>query len=149
MWEVGQNKPFSQMSAILKFDFQKGKQLHFSEDNYFNYTKRHNFACDILIFPKTRGNKNKKWAHLGTLKSVNILRRCQPYGFCTNHTFPSGTIAQKLSIQQLTKSRNLKLVRIVPYWNVPTIYSKYGDRSSSLSFVLVDFDFAQPFRFIA
>ena len=28
------------MSAILKFDFQKSKQLHFSEVNYLNYTKK-------------------------------------------------------------------------------------------------------------
>ena len=28
------------MSAILKFDFQKRKQLHFSEVNYLNYTKK-------------------------------------------------------------------------------------------------------------
>ena len=27
------------MSAILKFDFQKRKQLRFSEVNYLNYTK--------------------------------------------------------------------------------------------------------------
>ena len=47
------------MSAILKFDFQKRKQLRFSEVNYLNYTKRHNFACDNYIFPKTRENQNK------------------------------------------------------------------------------------------
>ena len=28
------------MSAILKFDFQKGKQLRFSEVNYLTYTKK-------------------------------------------------------------------------------------------------------------
>ena len=28
------------MSAILKFDFQKGEQLRFSEVNYLNYTKK-------------------------------------------------------------------------------------------------------------
>ena len=28
------------MSAILKFDFQKRKQLLFSEVNYLNYTKK-------------------------------------------------------------------------------------------------------------
>ena len=28
------------MSAILKFDFQKGKQLRFSEVNYLIYTKK-------------------------------------------------------------------------------------------------------------
>ena len=30
------------MSAILKFDFQKRKQLRFSEVNYLNYTKKTN-----------------------------------------------------------------------------------------------------------
>ena len=56
------------MSTILIFDFQKQQQLHFSEENYLNYTKkRHNFACDYYIFPKTRANKNKQWTHLGAL----------------------------------------------------------------------------------
>ena len=51
------------MSAILKFDFQKGKQLRFQFPvvKYLNYIKRPNFACDNYIFPKTRGNKNKQW----------------------------------------------------------------------------------------
>ena len=57
------------MSTILKFDFLKRKQLHFSEENYLNYTKKgHNFACDNYIFPKTRANKDKQWTHLGALK---------------------------------------------------------------------------------
>ena len=46
------------MSAILKFDFQKRKQLDFLEVNYLNYTKRPNSAGDKYIFPKARGNKN-------------------------------------------------------------------------------------------
>ena len=50
---------FSWMSAILKSDFQKRKQVHFSEENDLNYTKRHNFACDNYIFAKTRVNKCK------------------------------------------------------------------------------------------
>ena len=56
------------MKAILKFDFQKRKQLHFSEDNYLNYTKKTQFACEFYIFPKTRRNKNNQWTHLGALK---------------------------------------------------------------------------------
>ena len=56
------------MSAILKFDFQKREQLRFSEVNYVNYTKRPNFACGIHIFPKTRGNKNKRRTHSTPLK---------------------------------------------------------------------------------
>ena len=41
------------MSAILKPDFQKRKQLRFSEVNYLNYTKKKklNFACWQLNFP--------------------------------------------------------------------------------------------------
>ena len=46
------------MSAILKFDFQKRKQLRFREVDYLNYIKRPNFACDNYSFTKTRGNKN-------------------------------------------------------------------------------------------
>ena len=41
------------MSTILKFTFQKRKQLRFSKVNYLNYTKKKpNFACDNYIFPK-------------------------------------------------------------------------------------------------
>ena len=61
------------MSAILKFDFQKRKQLRFSEVNYLNYTKRPNFACDNYIFPKTRGNKNKQCTHYTPLKSSDYF----------------------------------------------------------------------------
>ena len=64
---------FFQMSAILKFDFQKRKQLRFSEVNYLNYTHTHThtqkkIACGNYIFPKTRGNKNKPWTRSTTLK---------------------------------------------------------------------------------
>ena len=34
------NSPFFQMSAILKFDFQKSKQLRFPEVNYLNFPKK-------------------------------------------------------------------------------------------------------------
>ena len=72
-WKVGQKIALFQMSAILKFDFQKKKrQLHFSEENYINYTKRHNFACDSYIFPKARANKNKQWTHLGIPLSIGL-----------------------------------------------------------------------------
>ena len=59
------------MKTILKFDFQKRKQLHFSEENYLKCTKRHNFACDIYIFPKRKGHTNKQWTHLGALKELD------------------------------------------------------------------------------
>ena len=61
------------MSAILKFDFQKSKQLRFSEVNYLNYTKKTQFACDNYIFPKTRGNKNKQCTHSTPLKHLLCL----------------------------------------------------------------------------
>ena len=57
---------FFQMSAILKFDIQKRKQLlRFSELSKL-HKKRPNFACGNYIFPKTRGNKNKQWTHSKT-----------------------------------------------------------------------------------
>ena len=61
------------MSAILKFDFQKRKQLRFSEAKYLNYTKRPNFACDNYIFPKTRGNKNRQWTHSTPLNCTSMV----------------------------------------------------------------------------
>ena len=45
------------MSAILKFDFQKGEQLRFSEVNYLNYTKekkKNNFDV-ATTFPLKQG----------------------------------------------------------------------------------------------
>ena len=39
------------MGAILKFDFQKRKQLRFSEVNYLNYTKKTQFYMWQLYFP--------------------------------------------------------------------------------------------------
>ena len=71
-----------QMSAILKFDFQKRKQLRFSEENYLNYTKkRPNFGCGNYIFPKTRGNKNKQCTHSTPLNlfSVHFNVKCAQY----------------------------------------------------------------------
>ena len=58
------------MSAILKFDFRKRKQLRFSVQSKLSklHKKRPNFACDNYVFPKTRGNKNKQWTHSPLLK---------------------------------------------------------------------------------
>ena len=54
------------MSDILKFDFRKRKQLHFSHEKLSKlHKKRHNFACDHYIFPKTWANKNKQWTQMG------------------------------------------------------------------------------------
>ena len=36
------------MSAILKFDFRKRKQLYFSEKNYVNYTKKKKKKKDTI-----------------------------------------------------------------------------------------------------
>ena len=66
------------MSAI-KFDFQKRKQLRFSEVNYLNYTKKTQFCMWQLYFSyKTRGNKNKQWTHplkLTSDKSVSQTKK--------------------------------------------------------------------------
>ena len=49
MWKVGQNSPFFQMSAILKFDFQKSKQLRFSEVNYLNYASLTELGLGVRV----------------------------------------------------------------------------------------------------
>ena len=49
--------PF-QVSAILKFDFRKRKQIHFLEENYLNYKKK-KIACDNDIFLKTKGSNDR------------------------------------------------------------------------------------------
>ena len=68
------------MSAILKFDFQKRKQLLFSEVNYLNYTKiTHVCICDNYIFPKTSGNKNKQWTHSTPLKGPGGVQGQNPW----------------------------------------------------------------------
>ena len=39
------------MSAILEFDFEKRKQLHFTEENYLNYIIKTQFCMLQLYFP--------------------------------------------------------------------------------------------------
>ena len=57
------------MSAILKFNFQKRKQLRFFWSKLSKlHKKRPNFTSDNYIFPKTRGNKNKQWTHSTPVK---------------------------------------------------------------------------------
>ena len=51
------------MSAILKFDFQKKKQLCFSELNYLNYTKKTQYCM--------WQNKNKLWSHV--TRALNLI----------------------------------------------------------------------------
>ena len=38
-----------------------------------NDTHTKSFACDIYIFPKTRGNTNKQWTHLNVLEFIKNL----------------------------------------------------------------------------
>ena len=55
------------MNGILTFYFQKRKQLHCSEENYLNYTKHTQFACDNYIFLKqgqTRTSSGPIWVPL-------------------------------------------------------------------------------------
>ena len=59
------------MNSILKFDFQKCTQLHFSEENYLNFFFFF-FANDNYIFPKTKANKNKWWTHYSALKAEDL-----------------------------------------------------------------------------
>ena len=47
------------MSTILKFDFQKRKQLGFSEVNYLNYTKKTQFCMRQLQFPSNKGKQEQ------------------------------------------------------------------------------------------
>ena len=58
------------MSAILKFDFQKGEQLRFFWSKLSKLHKEDPIShASTTIFPKTRGNKNKPWTH-STSKSI-------------------------------------------------------------------------------
>ena len=45
------------MSAILKFDFQKRKQLHFLAENYLNYTKETQFYKMTITFSLNKGKQ--------------------------------------------------------------------------------------------
>ena len=74
MWKVGQKySSFFQMSASLKFDFQKRKQLRFSEVHYLNYTKKTQFCMwQLYSFPKTWGNKNKQCTHSTPVKHGDL-----------------------------------------------------------------------------
>ena len=66
------------MSTILKFTFQKRKQLRFSEVNYLNYTqKKPNFACDNYICPK-KGKKEQAMDPFQPLK----VKNCQGLNIC-------------------------------------------------------------------
>ena len=53
------------MSAILKFDYQKRKQLRFSEVNYLNYKKQNKTKQN-----KTKQTKTKTILHVITTFSI-------------------------------------------------------------------------------
>ena len=61
------------MSVVLKFDFQKRKQLRFSEVNYPNYTKKD----PILHVPTTFSQKQ------GETKTYSVPIP-HPLNWCTN-----------------------------------------------------------------
>ena len=65
--ELGIHRYFVSLSWWLKFVFYKWKQLIF----FLKQTaqKRHHFACDNYIFPKTRSNKSKQWTYYSTLSA--------------------------------------------------------------------------------
>ena len=52
------------MSAILKFDFKKKKkkkrkQLHFSKENYLNYTKKDTILHVTITFSLNKGKQEQ------------------------------------------------------------------------------------------
>ena len=51
------------MIAILKFDFQKRKQLRFSEVNYLNYTKK-----DLILHVKTTFSLKQRETRSGSIR---------------------------------------------------------------------------------
>ena len=59
------------MSTILNLISIKENNYIFQKKIIWTTQKRHNFACDNYIFPKTktRENKNKHWTHFSTLKT--------------------------------------------------------------------------------
>ena len=70
IWKVGQKQPFFQMSAILKFDFQKKKTIRptFFRSKLSKLHKKYPiFHVTTTFSPKTRGSKNKQWTHITPL----------------------------------------------------------------------------------
>ena len=93
------------MSAILKSDFQKRKQLRFPEVNYLNYTKRPNFACGNYIFPKTRGNKNKPWTHSTSLNACTNIGDQRMKNQRPIHIFPSQPTPHSLEDKDIIQDK--------------------------------------------
>ena len=62
------------MSAILKFDFQRRKQLRFFWSKLSNlHNKDPIFHMTTTFLPKTMGKKNKQCTHSTALNSENAL----------------------------------------------------------------------------
>ena len=61
---------FFQMSAILKFDFQERKQLHFSELNYLNFTKK-----DPILHVTTTFSINQEETRTNSVPIPHPLKR--------------------------------------------------------------------------
>ena len=92
------------MSAILKFDFQKRKQLRFSEVNYLKYTKQTQFWKGATTFSLKQGETRTNSGpiphplsapcvalHRNWLRALIYSRNLLPNGF-----FASFFIAQTL-----------------------------------------------------
>ena len=61
------------MSAILKFHFQKRKQLRFPEVNYLNYTKEDPILHVTTTFSLKQGEtRNKQWIHSTPVKVLTV-----------------------------------------------------------------------------
>ena len=63
------------MSAILKFDFQKRKQLSFSEVNYLTYTQKKDTILHVAItFSLKQGEtRTSRWTHSTPLRMLSQL----------------------------------------------------------------------------
>ena len=81
------------MSAILKFDFQKRKQLSFSKVNYLNYTKKTKFCMWQLHFPRTKANKK---TFLVKFHGVIDLKVDMPILTCMFFTFNWLTLTSEM-----------------------------------------------------
>ena len=90
MGKVCQKSPF-QMNVILKYSYiwlKIGFKLHISEENYLNYTKRHNFAQAQLAVTFSP-NKNmwwNIWVQFYILRSLFQLVPGQALTPCINDT---------------------------------------------------------------
>ena len=63
------------MSAILKFNFQKRKQLLWSEVNYLNYTKKDPILHVTTTFSLKQGETRTSSGPICDLLSRNKMRR--------------------------------------------------------------------------